>query len=75
MRTGNVTGTNGIAADSIGGLIGINDVGGSVSNAYATGNVVADTIYDDNAIGIGGLIGLNNSTLSQSYATGPSYRR
>jgi hypothetical protein len=54
---GNVT-----AASNVGGLIGVNGQQGSVSLAYATGNVTGD-------VG-GGLIGANFGTVDQVYATG-----
>ncbi len=59
--TGAVTGTG---EGSVGGLLGSNLIGGSVSNAYATGAVSATLNY------VGGLTGANEGSLSNSYATG-----
>ncbi|HJW26611.1 MAG TPA: MBG domain-containing protein [Rhodocyclaceae bacterium] len=56
---GSVTGHAGV-----GSLIGLN-LGGTVSNSYATGNVSGSDAY------AGGLVGLNSGgTVSNSYATG-----
>jgi len=47
----------------VGGLIGANENGGTISNSYATGNV--------NGFGyVGGLVAVNSGTISNSYATG-----
>ncbi len=64
--SGNVTsGANSITSgQEIGGLIGKNQTGGSVSDSYATGAV-------DSARGsaIGGLVGRNQGSVSNSYST------
>lgn len=60
--TGNVSLTN-TAAGYAGGLVGYN-LGGSVSQSYATGNVGGD------AFAIGGLVGWNEGMLSTTHATG-----
>ena len=62
------TGTNAMFT-CIGGLVGINN--GTISNAYATGNVSTDS----NSSGlpsrsIGGLVGHNSGNISNAYATG-----
>ncbi len=53
-------------ANTIGGLVGWNDVGSSISNSYATGNVTGMSMY------IGGLAGFTGpgTTITASYATG-----
>ena len=47
----------------LGGLVGMNDLEGTVSNSYATGNVSGDRV-------VGGLVGRNRGTVENSYATG-----
>ena len=50
--------------NNVGGLVGIND-SGTISNSYATGNVIVNTGS------AGGLVGdINSGTISNSYATG-----
>ncbi|EQD25531.1 MAG: hypothetical protein D084_Lepto4C00098G0001, partial [Leptospirillum sp. Group IV 'UBA BS'] len=50
---------------TIGGLVGYNN--GTISYSYATGTVIGQ----NNAVDVGGLVGVNNSgTISYSYATG-----
>ncbi len=55
----NVTGT----FSNVGGLVGLNDIGGSINNAYAKGNVSGSEV-------IGGLAGNNSGTINNAYATG-----
>jgi filamentous hemagglutinin family protein len=55
----NVTGT----FSNVGGLVGLNDIGGSINNAYAKGNVSGTDV-------IGGLAGNNSGSISNAYATG-----
>ena len=56
---GSVSGNN-----YVGGLVGSNNIGSIISNAYATGSVTGNN-------DVGGLVGLNNGgTISNSYATG-----
>jgi len=65
-NTGSVDGSG----SDIGDLVGYN-AGGTVSRCHATGDVTGDigsTTTDAN--GIGGLVGTNSGTVSQSYATG-----
>ncbi|MCX7068950.1 MAG: filamentous hemagglutinin N-terminal domain-containing protein [Methylococcales bacterium] len=67
--TGKVTGTSSVGGlvginNSVGGLVGINNKGASIINAYATGNATATTEI------VGGLVGGNNGTISNTYATG-----
>jgi hypothetical protein len=45
-----------------GGLVGLNDQGGVISNSFATGNVIG--------YGIGGLVSINDASITNSYATG-----
>ena len=60
----------------VGGLVGLNDVGGTISNCYATGNVTGDTSGRSDKINkklnLGGLVGLGGETgtISNCYATG-----
>jgi hypothetical protein len=60
--TGDVTGKN-----LVGGLIGEADGGSTASSVYATGVATAGTSGADN---VGGLLGRNEGTLSNCYATG-----
>jgi filamentous hemagglutinin family protein len=55
--TGSVSGTG---SSSVGGLVGFNS-GGTVSNSYATGSV------SGTGSTVGGLVGVNSSTVSNSY--------
>jgi filamentous hemagglutinin family protein len=52
------------ASGIVGGLVGDNSIGSSITRAYATG-VVTGT-----ADVAGGLVGVNRSTIAQAYATG-----
>ncbi|MES2535016.1 MAG: filamentous hemagglutinin N-terminal domain-containing protein [Pseudomonadota bacterium] len=62
--TGNVSNTM-AGVGFVGGLVGNSATGGTITNAYATGDVSA---AGPNA---GGLVGFNsNSTISKAYATG-----
>jgi len=60
--TGDVTGN-----DLVGGLIGEADGGSTASSVYATGVATAGT---SGAHSVGGLLGRNEGTLSNCYATG-----
>jgi hypothetical protein len=51
-----------IGKSSVGGLVGRN-IGGTVSNSYAIGNVSGDS-------SVGGLVGYNQGPVSDCYATG-----
>ena len=51
----------------LGGLVGWNQIGGSITQSYATGSV---TNALDSTAAVGGLIGLNSSTVTQSYSMG-----
>ena len=53
---GNVTGIK-----EVGGLVGTNDSDSSITNSYSTGDVVGTTIN------VGGLVGDNEATISNSY--------
>ncbi|MDS0280695.1 PGF-pre-PGF domain-containing protein [Halomicroarcula sp. S3CR25-11] len=57
--TGAVTGNG----DSVGGLVGENTGGSTVNVTYATGSVAGGTA-------VGGLVGRNDATVNESYATG-----
>ena len=57
--TGQVTGTN-----YVGGLVGLNAYGGKVLQSYFTGQVTAT------GDAVGGLVGENNGSVSQSHSTG-----
>ena len=50
----------------IGGLCGLNERGGTISNCYATGNVICLNL----SLFLGGLCGQNDGTISNCYATG-----
>ena len=59
-------------ADYAGGLVGLNEAG-NVSNCYATGSVTHNEgIHDSTGrgMGAGGLVGLNNGIVSDSYFSG-----
>jgi hypothetical protein len=56
-------------ADYAGGLVGLNDAG-TVSNCYATGAVTHKAHETGRSIGAGGLVGLNNGIVSDSYFSG-----
>jgi filamentous hemagglutinin family protein len=60
--TGAVVGTG--SGQEIGGLLGVNQ-GGSVTGSYASGSVTASAASD-----VGGLVGWNDGTISESYAAG-----
>ena len=71
--TGTVTGASPNPSASVswvGGLIGLNQTTGSVSNSFATGDVSASSNAAGTAEAIGGLIGQNQGTVTTSYATG-----
>jgi hypothetical protein len=58
---GDVTGVS-----AVGGLVGYNEYVGFINNCYATGDVYGD---DDNSF-TGGLVGVNDGNISNSYAIG-----
>ena len=47
----------------LGGLVGLNSSGGTITNSYATGSVTGTRNY------VGGLVGLSRGTITNSYAT------
>lgn len=49
-----------------GGLVGANEQGGTISQSYATGNILGTW----SSPGVGGLAGSNAGAITQSYATG-----
>lgn len=51
---------------NIGGLVGFNDKG-TVEDSYATGGLVKET-RESEFMGVGGLVGRNEGTISRSYA-------
>ena len=57
--TGNATGTG----NTVGGLVGWNDTGSTISACYATGAT-------GGGFEVGGLAGYNDGTISACYATG-----
>ncbi len=57
--TGTVTGSDA----SVGGLLGVNGFGATISRSYATGAVTGNMF-------VGGLAGWNRGTVSESYASG-----
>jgi len=58
-----VTNVNITGYDFVGGLVGYNRGGSTVSNCYSTGNVLGGHWYT------GGLAGANESTVTKSYST------
>ena len=62
-----VSNASSVVISAIGGLVGFNNVYGSIVDSYATGSITntAFSFY-----GTGGLVGSNWGTVSQSYATG-----
>jgi len=60
--TGNVTGV-----DNVGGLIGEGDEGSTAAGVYATGVVTGGST---SGVNVGGLLGLNEGTLTNCYASG-----
>ncbi|GLQ97757.1 GLUG motif-containing protein [Dyella mobilis] len=63
--TGTVSGSNG---SNIGGLVGDNLTGGTVTDAYATGAVSISN--GSNGSNVGGLVGVNGGRVNNAYATG-----
>ncbi len=55
--------TTTVTGDNVGGLVGLNDLGGKIISSYATGAVTGGTAA-------GGLVGQNNGTISNSYSIG-----
>ena len=55
-----------IGSSDVGGVVGFNDTGSSLSNAYGTGSVTAG----GTSFNIGGLVGLNRTSITSSYNTG-----
>ena len=53
--------------ETVGGLVGYNSATGTISRAYYDG---ASSAFINGANNIGGLVGLNNGTISGSYVTG-----
>ncbi len=51
-------------SDHVGGLVGVKG-SGSISNSYATGDVIVSSLRY-----VGGLVGKNSGTITNSYATG-----
>nr|WP_238342585.1 MBG domain-containing protein [Polaromonas vacuolata] len=51
----------------VGGLTGYNNVNATINNSYATGSVLASSNY------AGGLTGVNEGSVRDSYATGSTY--
>ncbi len=50
-------------ANYVGGLVGYNDYGCSITNCYSTGSATAEQF-------VGGLVGVNNGSISNCYSTG-----
>ena len=63
---GSVTGKDcpGECTADVGGLVGVNEIGGEITNSYATG--VVSGVGDN----FGGLAGVNSGVVAASYATG-----
>jgi len=62
--SGAVSGLNSDAARSIGGLVGLNQAGASITASMASGAVTGTRAM------VGGLVGNNEGAVAQSYATG-----
>ncbi|MDR0816835.1 MAG: filamentous hemagglutinin N-terminal domain-containing protein [Desulfovibrio sp.] len=65
--TGDI-GFSGFHGAGAGGLVGIND-GANISHSYATGNITSNDL-GTNFGNFGGLVGSNNGSITDSYATG-----
>ncbi|WP_182914236.1 OmpL47-type beta-barrel domain-containing protein [Paenibacillus sp. 1011MAR3C5] len=61
--TGAVNSSSGIDSGIVGGLVGYNGIGGTITNSHAAG-AVSGTTY------VGGLVGRNDDTVSISHANG-----
>jgi filamentous hemagglutinin family protein len=61
--SGSVIGSGIINGSNVGGLIGFNAIGGTISTSYATGKV------NGIGYGVGGLVGYNYGTIISSHAT------
>ncbi len=75
--TGNVSDGGSVsegAGTDVGGLVGYNGNGATVSGSYATGNVTGSNLLTDGtdnaASAVGGIVGNNVGTVSESYAKG-----
>jgi autotransporter passenger strand-loop-strand repeat protein len=71
--TGDVTGRNfaiSTGGGKVGGLVGSNDTGGVITQSYATGTVNGLNFSAPGNSYSGGLVGINNGTVSRSYAMG-----
>ena len=62
--SGTVTGLNADDAGGVGGLVGLNGAGASITASTASGAVTSARAM------VGGLVGNNDGTVAQSYATG-----
>ena len=51
-----------------GGLVGFNETGGTINNSYSTATVKGASAFE--TMTVGGLVGLNEGAISNSYATG-----
>ena len=69
--TGNVSATYNFFPSSVGGLVGLAGIGGTLSNCYVTGDVSV-TVKKNNSPNIGGLVGdaRNSIRIINCYTTG-----
>ncbi len=67
--TGNVSSNLVASRGRVGGLVGRSEYG-TITQSFASGTVSVDGSGSNNLIGIGGFIGENHGTITDSYATG-----
>jgi len=74
VQNGNTSELNSNASDNhvnIGGLVGLKLYGGTISNSYALGNVIADKQGGTGRLHAGGLVGFNSDgNINNSFSTG-----
>ncbi|GLQ76999.1 hypothetical protein GCM10007881_05150 [Mesorhizobium huakuii] len=64
-RSFSTVGVNARDYNSAGGLVGANTASGTISQSYSTGWVLGSSF-------VGGFVGLNQGSISDSYSTGPA---
>ncbi|WP_371009177.1 MBG domain-containing protein [Mesorhizobium sp. RCC_202] len=65
IRSFSTVGVNARDYNSAGGLVGTNTAGGTISQSYSYGWVLGSRF-------VGGLVGLNQGSISDAYSTGPA---
>ncbi len=58
------------AANEVGGLVALNSGAGTITQSFATGPVSGGNATAFNGVRVGGLVGINDSNILKSYATG-----